>query len=92
MRPDSAYTSGLKLRQMQEYGVGGDPRGYEEDHFVPLSLGGHPTDPRNLWPEPQPRASVVDLLELDLHQQVCAGRLSLAAAQRRVAEEKWTRG
>jgi hypothetical protein len=24
---------------------------YEEDHFISLELGGHPRDPKNLWPE-----------------------------------------
>jgi hypothetical protein len=24
---------------------------WEEDHFISLELGGHPRDPRNLWPE-----------------------------------------
>ena len=27
------------------------PAHYEEDHLVSLELGGHPRDPRNLWPE-----------------------------------------
>jgi len=27
-------------------------RDYEEDHLVPLEVGGNPHDPRNLWPEP----------------------------------------
>ena len=29
---------------------------YQEDHLISLELGGNPTDPRNLWPEPYPRA------------------------------------
>ena len=57
IRPPSEYTSGLKLEQMREYGVGGDPSGYQEDHLISLELGGHPTDRRNLWPEPNPRAT-----------------------------------
>ena len=44
IRPPSAYTSELKLEQMREYGVGGDPSGYQEDHLISLELGGHPTD------------------------------------------------
>ena len=27
------------------------PSHYEEDHFISLELGGHPRDPKNLWPE-----------------------------------------
>ena len=46
-----------------------------------LELGGHPTDPRNLWPEPYPRASAVDQTENDLNAKVCGGSLSLRGAQ-----------
>ena len=92
IRPPVEYTSALKVRQMAEYGFGGSPHDYEEDHFIPLSLGGHPTDPRNLWPEVQPRATDVDRDELALHEDVCAGRLSLAEAQARMAKEKWEHG
>jgi len=27
------------------------PSHYEEDHFISLEVGGHPKDPKNLWPE-----------------------------------------
>jgi hypothetical protein len=43
IRPPTSYTNELKLRQMLEYGVGGDPSGYQEDHLISLELGGHPT-------------------------------------------------
>ena len=92
IRPPQAYTDELKRRQMAEYGEQGSPHDVEEDHFIPLSIGGHPTDPRNLWPEPRPRADEVDKLELDLHEAVCAGELTLAEAQARIAREKWARG
>jgi hypothetical protein len=53
VRPPAHYTNRLKFEQMQEYGDSDtDPRDYEEDHLIPLELGGNPTDPRNLWPEP----------------------------------------
>ena len=83
VRPPTSYTSALKSRQMAEYGETGSPTAYQEDHLISLELGGDPTDPRNLWPEPYPRASQVDRVENDLNAQVCAGELSLAAAQRR---------
>ena len=83
VRPPTSYTSALKLRQMAEYGEAGSPTAYQEDHLISLELGGDPTDPRNLWPEPYPRASKVDLIENELNAQVCAGGLSLAEAQRR---------
>ena len=47
-----------------------------------LELGGHPTDPRNLWPEPYPRAADVDRVENELNARVCSGRLTLEEAQR----------
>jgi hypothetical protein len=81
IRPPTSYTNDLKLKQMREYGVGGSPSDYQEDHLISLELGGHPTDPRNLWPEPYPRASQVDAIENDLNAKVCSGALSLEDAQ-----------
>jgi hypothetical protein len=81
-RPPSSYTSALKEQQMPEYGERGPPSGYQEDHLISLELGGNPTDPANLWPEPYPRAADVDRIENELNAKVCSGALSLAAAQR----------
>lgn len=81
IRPPTSYTNALKAQQMSEYGVGGSPSDYQEDHLISLELGGHPTDPRNLWPEPYPRASDVDSIENDLNAKVCSGKLTLEAAQ-----------
>jgi hypothetical protein len=94
-RPPSAYTSALKFAQIIEYGYADrDPTHYEEDHLVPLELGGAPRDPRNLWPEPNqaslPDGTVIgsgekDDLEDALHVQVCSGAMPLADAQRLIA-------
>src|SRR3954452_7938060 len=92
VRPPTDYTSSLKIRQMREYGVGGTPSDYQEDHLISLELGGHPTDPRNLWPEPYPRASQVDGIENELNGAVCSGTLTLADAQRREAALKHEHG
>lgn len=92
VRPASSYTGELKLRQMAEYGVGGSPRDYQEDHLISLGIGGHPTDPRNLWPEPLPHAEEVDSLERGLRLQVCDGSITLADAQRQIAEVKHESG
>ena len=81
IRPPTGYTNDLKLKQMREYSVGGSPSDYQEDHLISLELGGHPTDPRNLWPEPYPRASAVDAIENELNRRVCSGDLSLERAQ-----------
>jgi hypothetical protein len=83
IRPPVEYTNPLKLKQMRLYGLTGSPRDYQEDHLISLELGGDPRDPRNLWPEPYPRASKVDTIENELNTKVCSGKLSLADAQRR---------
>jgi len=92
IRPPTSYTNALKEKQMREYGVGGSPSDYQEDHLISLELGGHPTDPRNLWPEPYPRASEVDSIENDLNARVCSGDLSLESAQLRESELKHSDG
>ncbi|MGZ8715574.1 MAG: hypothetical protein ACXWYO_00525 [Gaiellaceae bacterium] len=81
VRPPVEYTNALKARQMRAYGEAGPLSAYQEDHLISLELGGHPTDPRNLWPEPYPRASSVDQIENDLNAKVCDGSLSLRDAQ-----------
>jgi hypothetical protein len=81
IRPPTDYTDALKLKQMREYGLTGRPQDYQEDHLISLELGGDPVDPRNLWPEPYPRASHVDQMENDLNAKVCHGALALADAQ-----------
>ena len=92
IRPPTEYTNALKLKQMREYGVGGSPSQYQEDHLISLELGGHPTDARNLWPEPYPRASEMDTIENELNAKVCSGDLSLDEAQRKESELKHTDG
>ena len=88
IRPPSSYTNELKRKQMREYGVGGALGDYQEDHLISLELGGHPTDPRNLWPEPYPRASEVDSIENELNAKVCSGQMSLEVAQLKESELK----
>ena len=92
IRPPVDYTNALKRKQMRMYGETGSMSDYQEDHLISLELGGHPTDPRNLWPEPYPRASDVDRIENDLNAQVCSGRLTLAQAQQREADLKHSEG
>jgi hypothetical protein len=81
IRPPTDYTNALKAKQLRAYGLSGPLSDYQEDHLISLELGGHPTDPRNLWPEPYPRAARVDAIENELNRQVCAGSLTLAEAQ-----------
>jgi hypothetical protein len=92
VRPPTVYTSGLKVDQIRARGLDGGPEDYQEDHLISLELGGHPTDPRNLWPEPHPRAEQVDRVENELNRKVCSGELTLAEAQRRESSLKHRQG
>ena len=92
VRPPVEYTNELKRKQMRAYGEAGPPSAYQEDHLVSLELGGDPTDPRNLWPEPYPRAADVDKIENELNAEVCSGKLSLAEGQRKEADLKHNHG
>jgi hypothetical protein len=92
VRPPTDYTNALKLRQMRAYGETGSPSGYQEDHLISLELGGHPTDPGNLWPEPYPRAAQVDVIENELNSLVCSGSLTLAQAQNKESALKHSHG
>jgi hypothetical protein len=92
IRPPVAYTNRLKLEQLREYGLTGGPADYQEDHLVSLELGGHPTDPRNLWPEPIARAQEVAGTENDLNRRICEGSLSLADGQQKISRLKHERG
>lgn len=92
VRPPVRYTNALKLRQMDEYDETGAPSDYEEDHLIPLELGGAPTNPRNLWPEPRSQARASDPLETSLHRDVCHGRMTLARARAAIRSFKFTHG
>jgi hypothetical protein len=92
VRPPTEYTNDLKVRQMREYAVGGSPSDYQEDHLISLELGGHPTDPRNLWPEPRPHAEEVDKIENGLNRKICSGEITLAEGRRRESHLKHTSG
>lgn len=106
-RPAEARTEAIKRRSLAAYGycAGRSLAGYEEDHLIPLELGGAPTGTptaggaRNLWPEPDYRGvsassfylNPKDHLEDRLRELVCAGKLSLASARHQVATD-WVSG
>jgi hypothetical protein len=92
MRPSTSYTNALKTKQMVQYLETGSPSDYEEDHLIPLELGGSPRSPRNLWPEPHPRADTVDTIETSLKRQVCKGLITLALARKQISQRKHTQG
>ena len=95
VRPPVGVTNAIKRRAIAAYGnyAGSDLRNYELDHLISLELGGAPADEANLWPEAHggPRGSEAkDAVENFLHQQICAGKMTLADAQRAIATD-WVR-
>jgi len=80
-----------KFAVEREYGMTARAYGYtiEIDHIVALELGGS-NDIANLFPEPgsgQDNYHVKDRLENRAHDAVCAGQLSLHAAQTAMAAD-----
>jgi hypothetical protein len=89
VRPPAEQTDRFKYEVA--YPAYGDPRGMrtELDHLVSLELGGS-NDAANLWPESPPSPNPKDRVENALHEAVCDGRVSLAAAQRAIAGDWMT--
>jgi hypothetical protein len=85
IRPPESYTEPLKYQQMAAYGDAGSASGYEEDHLIPLELGGSPTSPQNLWPEPGASPNPKDAVEDAANHAVCDGQMTLAAARQAMA-------
>jgi hypothetical protein len=96
IRPPVSYTNNLKTEGITAYGYS-DPKlkDYEEDHFIPLEIGGNPTDLKNLWPEPYGTkisdktmgAHQKDKVEDLLKKQVCAGTITLKEAQDQIVSD-----
>lgn len=89
VRPPDSYSASLKLQQMRDFGEPGSPLSYVEDHLVPLSLGGAPSDPHNLFPQPTAKTTEKEDLEDHLHQAVCSAQLPLTVAQATIRHD-WT--
>jgi hypothetical protein len=93
VRPPTSYTNPLKVQGIADYGYSDtSTSSYEEDHFIPLELGGSPRDPGNLWPEPysgSQTAYTKDGVETKLKNAVCDGRITLSAA-RTAMKNNWT--
>ena len=85
VRPPTTYTEPLKRELARRYGDTGPLRDYELDHLVSLELGGSPTAAVNLWPEPGASPNPKDQVEQVANHAICAGRLPLADAQRRIS-------
>jgi len=92
IRPPLSYTDPLKEQQIAQYGYSDTNKAdYEEDHLIALEDGGHPTDPKNLWPQPRYTkpwgAPQKDTLEDVLHQLICSGQLPLDTARQAIASD-----
>ena len=95
VRPTVTYTNKLKATQLATtyksfvaiYGAAA--ANYEEDHLISLQLGGSPTDPKNLWPEPYvgDNAHKKDVVETALKRLICSGGITLADAQRAISTD-----
>jgi hypothetical protein len=98
VRPPTSYTNGLKDSPTSPAGKAAygeqalTDQAVEEDHLLPLELGGDPRDPANIWPEPwdgPAGAHTKDAEENSLHRAVCGGRMTLRAAQDKILAD-WT--
>jgi hypothetical protein len=96
IRPPAAYVRKLEEKEMRERALGGTPADYKMDHLVPLCVGGHPTDPRNLWAQAiagdvwTDRAK--DELEGSVCRMLCRGEMSLEEGQKLfLAPADWTK-
>jgi len=89
IRPPRDILAAEKQANAASYGYTGSLSDIEYDHLIPLEVGGDPNDARNLWVEPGASPNPKDGIEHKLHQRVCAGMVSLAAAQQAIATD-WT--
>ena len=86
-RDERRVTAAMRRQVCTLYDVVPCDRHVEVDHLISLELGGA-NDIQNLWPQPyapSPGARQKDVLENWLHKQVCAGMMSLEAAQQAIA-------
>jgi hypothetical protein len=94
VRPPTSYTNPLKVQGIADYGYSDTSLSdYEEDHFVPLELGGAPRDPSNLWPEPyagSKTATTKDGIETKLKNAICAGKVTLFSARSAIRTNRTT--
>ena len=94
IRPTVTYTNKLKDTQLKTTYLsytkiwGPAASAYEEDHLISLQLGGNPSDPKNLWPQPYAGngARKKDVVETALKRLVCAGTIKLTDAQKAILD------
>lgn len=86
VRPPESQTQWAKYQVgYPVYHIPGSAKS-ELDHLVPLELGGS-NDITNLWPEVGKIPNPKDKVENALNHAVCAGQVSLSAAQNAIASD-----
>lgn len=88
--PQPSWTAAARRRLADNLFPGQPPENFALDQLVPISLGGAPTDSRNLWLQSWSGAQGIarkNALEQFLHRMVCDRRLSLASAQQMIARD-----
>lgn len=89
VRPSTSYTNRIKRLQIAILGYRDrNPKHYQEDHLISISLGGHPVHARNLWPQPRRQAERDDPIERRLHRAMCNGAMTLREAQKAIVARK----
>ena len=94
--PPADFLDRLERNQLAGEGRPGSAADYEEDHLVPIELGGAPRDAKNMWPQPYEAqgarfapagagAESKDRVERKLHDAVCNGALTLKLARQTIA-------
>ena len=87
VRPSPRYTNRIKIALIRELEIPEELLvDFELDHRIPLALGGAPSDSRNLELQPWDEAGDKDAIEACLARAVCAGKITLDDARRRI----WT--
>jgi hypothetical protein len=85
VRPATSYSNGVKARLLRDSGIDlVEASQYELDHVLPLAVGGHPRNLKNLALQPwngEEGARRKDRLERRLQQLVCSRLLGLRDAQ-----------
>jgi hypothetical protein len=88
IRPYVSTMQAIKAGMLAQIGEPMERRNrYELDHLIPLALGGHPIDRRNLALQPIDEARQKDAIETCLSSLVCRGKLDLEDAQSAIWED-----
>lgn len=88
--PQPSWTAAARRRLANAELADQPPENFALDQLVPISLGGAPTDARNLWLQTWTGEHGVarkNALEQRLNRMVCDGQLSLARAQQMIARD-----